>query len=353
MAGARPGHRRSGDFGGKVDNSDVKQVALITVVAVAAAASLDAQRRGARFIQRRITARATTSETITSQNRTRRYLLHIPSTLDAAQAAPLVLVYHGGSDTPEHTETMTRFSDLADREHFVVAYLEGIQKSWADGRASTPAETLGVDDVAFSRAVVADIGTRRRIEARRVYATGPSNGGIFANRLGCDAADTFAAIGPVIGGLASNLVSQCRPSAPIAVAAVQGVADQVVPFDGGAVGEDLRPAHGGRIEGSRATEAFWASANGCSATPNVTRLASRANDGTSVARREHGGCRGGVAVVWYEIEGGGHRWPPAEVGGPAERLIGRKLGVSSQNLDATSALWAFFKAHPKTDRVSR
>jgi poly(3-hydroxybutyrate) depolymerase len=55
-----------------------------------------------------------------------------------------------------------------------------------------------------------------------------------------------------------------------------------------------------------------------------------------------------VEVVWYEIEGGGHRWHGHLSPRPGlERLVQRTLGVSSQNIDATEALWAFFKAHPK------
>jgi len=30
-----------------------------------------------------------------------------------------------------------------------------------------------------------------------------------------------------------------------------------------------------------------------------------------------------------------------------ERELRRKLGISSQNIDATETLWAFFEAHPR------
>lgn len=70
-------------------------------------------------------------------------------------------------------------------------------------------------------------------------------------------------------------------------------------------------------------------------------------DGTAMTKKEYGGCRNMTAVVWYEIEGGGHRWPPHQGGDALERFVRPRLGVSSQNIDASEVIWEFFKAHPK------
>ncbi len=162
-------------------------------------------------------------------------------------------------------------------------------------------------------------------------------------------ADTLAAIAPVIGPMASNIASRCRPSAPIAIVSIQGMVDPLMPFRGGEEGEDSRNhlGEGGRIESARASEARWRSLDGCSANPVVTTLPARIDDGTSVTRRASAGCRAGTDVTWYDIQGGGHRWPPNQARGPAEALARRAFGISSQNIDATATLWAFFSAHPK------
>jgi len=286
------------------------------------------------------------SHKINFQNRDRRYLLHAPP--QSGRPAPLVLVFHGGSDTPENMEEISGFSALADRGGFIVAYPEGVERAWADGRNSTPPERAGVDDVGFARAVVADIGRRFEIDRRRIYATGPSNGGIFAIRLGCEAADMLAAIGPVIAGIAEPFAASCRPSEPIAVVGIQSVADPMVPFGGGEVGEHNQFARGGRVEGSRATQELWRTLDGCRPEPQVTALPRLVDDGTSVAKRAYEGCRAGADVEWFEIAGGGHRWPPHTAARPlAERFARRELGVSSQNIDATATLWTFFLAHAK------
>ena len=287
-------------------------------------------------------ASKTESVTLAFQGTTRRYLVHIP---DAPNGA-LVLAFHGGQETPENQQQISHFDALSDRSRFIVAYPEGIGKSWADGRGTTNAERQGVDDVGFARAVVMDIARTHAIDRMRIYATGPSNGGIFVNRLGCEAPDLFVAIAPVIGAIASKLAPGCRPAAAIAVVGVQSVKDPVVPFAGGEVGVHTPGTAGGTVEGSRATQELWRSINGCDPTPASTPLHAAVHDGTSVMRRAYAGCK--ADVVWYEIEGGGHRWPPHHTQGPAETLARRTLGVSSQNIDASETIWAFFASHART-----
>jgi len=295
-----------------------------------------AERRAARGA-----ATTATRVTLTFQGMTRSYLLHVPPAPDGA----LLLAFHGGGETPENEEQISGFNTLADRERFLVAYPEGIGKSWADGRGTTNADKQGVDDVGFAKAMVNDIAKTHAVDRARVYATGASNGGIFSNTLGCRAADTFAAVAPVIGTIATAVAPTCRPSSPMPIVGVQGVADPVVPFAGGTVGGTLEgAAAGGQVQSSRATQELWRSLNGCSATATETTLPVRVQDGTSVTKREYGGCRNSASVVWYEIAGGGHRWPPHQASAAAERMADRLLGVSSQNLDASDVIWSFFQS---------
>ncbi|HEX5110472.1 MAG TPA: PHB depolymerase family esterase [Vicinamibacterales bacterium] len=272
---------------------------------------------------------------LTFQNRVREYLLHVPATPNGA----LVLAFHGGGSTAEQMERISALDALADREHFIVAYPEAFERSWADGRNETSAEKRGVDDVGFAKAVVADIGRTHPVDRSRVFATGLSNGAILTHRLACEAADVVAAIAPVIGAITRTVAASCRPSAPVAVVGIQGVADPAVSFEGGG------PA-GEMLYGSRATQELWRSLNGCSPAPNTMALPVVSQDGTSVERRTYANCRARSDVVWYEIRGGGHRWPP-HLEGQNEAFALRENGVSSQNLNASEVIWAFFSAHPR------
>jgi len=69
--------------------------------------------------------RSTVSHQVESGGLVRMYSLHVPPAL-GPEPAPLVLVFHGGGGNGPGTERLTRFSALADRERFLVAYPEGI-----------------------------------------------------------------------------------------------------------------------------------------------------------------------------------------------------------------------------------
>jgi polyhydroxybutyrate depolymerase len=261
------------------------------------------------------------------QGRMREYLIHLPS----APNGSLVLAFHGGGSSAAQLQRVTGLDTLADREHFIVAYPEAFERSWADGRNETSAEKQGVDDVGFAKAVIADIAMRHSIDGSRVFATGLSNGAILTHRLGCEAAETFAAIAPVIGAMAKNTSASCRPRRPLPIVAIQGRNDPSVHFEGNE-----------HFLSSRATEETWRSLNGCVSAVASTPLPVLVKDGTSVERRSYAGCRERADVVWYEIEGGGHRWPPETVSDARSQA---ENGVSSQNLNASEVIWAFFKDH--------
>jgi len=274
------------------------------------------------------------------QDRMRQYLLYVP----AMPNGSLVLVFHGGGQVAAQIRRISGFDALADREHFIVVYPQAFERSWADGRGVTSAEKQGVNDVAFAKAVVADVARTHVVDRTRVFATGLSNGAALSYRLGCEAADTFAAIAPVAGTIAAGLAEPCRPTQPVAVVGVHGLADPSMPFDGGYVGGS---PGGGQVRGVRATQELWRSLNGCAPAVMVTPLAVAVQDGTSVTRRSYANCRGNGDVVAYEIQRGGHRWPPFAFDGPTEALVQRENGLSSRNIDATETIWRFFAGHAR------
>jgi polyhydroxybutyrate depolymerase len=309
-----------------------------------AASTADSQRITRPIGRRGSTAQSYTQRiTLAFQGRQRHYLLHVP----AKSSGALLLAFHGGGETPENQEEISGFDALSDAQGFIVAYPEGIDKSWADGRGTTSADKLKIDDVGFARAIVANIGRTYKVDPKRVFATGPSNGGIFVSRLGCEASDVFAGIAPVIGTIATALAPNCRPTNSITVVGVQGIADPVVPFNGGNVGGSIeKAAAGGAVEGSRATQELWRSLNGCD--PTVTSKTDRpASDRTVATTRTYSGCRQGVTVIWFEVAGGGHRWYPHQASGVAARVADSKLGKSAKAIDASSVIWGIFATHPR------
>ena len=67
----------------------------------------------------------------------------------------------------------------------------------------------------------------------------------------------------------------------------------------------------------------------------------------------HFPLRKGTEVVFYKIDGGGHRWPggnypqaiPASKAQPEEARA--KRGARCDDFDASEVIWEFFKSHPR------
>jgi polyhydroxybutyrate depolymerase len=290
-------------------------------------------------------AENTQEKTIEVGDRHRTYYLHVPANLPVDKPAPLVLVFHGGGGTALGMERyLTHFSDLADREGFLVAYPEGVDKNWNDGRdnpSSTPARK-NVDDLAFVMAMIDEIGKEHQVDAKRIFSTGISNGAIFSHYLAANHAEKIAAIAPVVGGIADPFYQKFQPAEPVSVLILQGTSDPLVPYDGGKIGI-AGMGDRGKVIGTDETVKLWVQRDGCQTEPVEEALPDpESNDGCTIKRFTYGKGQGGTEVVLYKIEGGGHTWP----GGPQyfpQFLIGRVC----RDVNATQVIWDFFKAHPK------
>lgn len=277
-------------------------------------------------------------QSLTVQKRTRTYLLHLPKGYTVEQVYPLVFLFHGGAGSGSKIAGQTGFSDYADREGFVAVYPDGIKHNWNDGRDTTDAYKAGADDIGFVRALVAELTRQYRVDEKRIFAAGVSNGGFFTQRLACEMADVFAAVGTVSASMPTKLAPRCNPSVPVSALVIQGTADPGIPIGGGVI---TGFGDGGVVESAENTLKLWVLKNACLGAPQKEMLPPTVNDGTRVERTLHESCQNGTAVAYYIIHGMGHGWPPKRPQAP------RVAGPTSQNIDATQTIWQFFKTHPK------
>lgn len=266
--------------------------------------------------------------------RARSYIVHVPASLPEGPSA-VVLVFHGGGGNAENARRMSHFDVAADRHGFVAVFPDGTGRqrdrllTFNAGNCCGTALDNRVDDVAFTRALIEDLGRAVAIDRQRLFVTGMSNGGMLSYRLACEAADLFAAAAPVAG---ANNLEACLPSTPVALLAVHGTADRSVKFDGGPTDPAIRLDTHDRVDRSvdDSIRPFLDLAR-CTPPPAVTR--------SGEAERRVYACTGGAVEVLAVI-GGGHAWPGGE--------RGSNLGdTPSRTVDATEAIWGFFAAHPR------
>ena len=150
------------------------------------------------------------------QGRDRSYLVHLPPQADAGATLPVVVNFHGGGGNARGQRDYSRMDQLADEAGFVVVYpegtgrLDGFLLTWNAGSCCGYAADHDIDDVGFIRAVLADLSSVARVDERRVYATGLSNGAMMAYRLAAEAPDLVAAIAPVAGAAPIEPVPDMR-----------------------------------------------------------------------------------------------------------------------------------------------
>ncbi len=277
----------------------------------------------------------TADESVTVDGLRREYHVALPD--DAGPAPGAVLVFHGGGGTGAAMLEQNPMTAAAEAGGFLAVFPEGIDGHWTDGRASRAG---GPDDVAFVRAMVAQLVADHGVDPDRVFATGMSNGAIFTYRLACDAPGLVRAIAPVAGTMPADYMPRCAPAQGTPVMMFNGTDDGLMPYGGGRPERSrLIGLFRGEVDemvSAPETLAFWARMNGCGGPQRETALPDATADGTTVTRIALD-C--GAATL-FRIEGGGHTWP----GSTAPRVAPRLTGTVSMDIDATATMVAFFRA---------
>jgi polyhydroxybutyrate depolymerase len=230
----------------------------------------------------------------------------------AAAGAPLVVVLHGARGSAADMRANLGWDALADREGLVIAYPDGLDRTWNAGACCGPARDRRIDDVGFLDALVATL--RRDDGVGDVYAVGFSNGAMMSYAWACARPGALAGIGPVAGALTVG----CPAPAPLTVVAVHGTGDERVPIAGG------RGPSGVLFPSLDASLAPFRTAAACPASP--------APIVEGPARVDVRVCAG-HAVVSDIVDGLPHVWPGA----------GPDAGEAAGPLDATGFLWAHLR----------
>lgn len=235
-------------------------------------------------------AGATQVKKLLSGGLERDYRVHVSARLPGDSPLPVVLAFHGRGSRGADIEAASGLLPVSDREGFLLVSPDGTgsPRGWGAGASMS---NWPVDDVAFVNGLLDRLETDFCVDTTRIYAVGYSNGGFLASRLACALGGRLAAIVPVAG--LSMPAEPCGGA--VAVLAIHGTADEVVPFNGGAVRTVYRYA------GVRAVLAGWSLLNGCGGAPSIQRLSPRA------VREEQHGCRRPVSLV--SLAGRGHEWP--------------------------------------------
>lgn len=295
----------------------------------------------------------------------RPFKLYLPPTYTPARPVPLLVALHGCMQDPDDFATGTRFNLLADEHTFLVLYPQqtnlhrsGRCWSWYDALS----QQRGSGEPAILAGMIDEVRAQYAIDSERIYLAGLSAGGAMAAIMGACYPDYFAAIG-IHSGLeykAARGLSGAR------TALLRGGPDPVLQGKFAHLAADsaarVLPVivfHGTRdyrvypINGEQVIRQF-ASMN---AYAHVTYAGDDPPDeiispAASSVHTVHapGGhsytvstytLDGQVVMQKYLVEGLGHAWSGGSKAPPATY-------TDPRGPDASTILWDFFVAHPKT-----
>jgi polyhydroxybutyrate depolymerase len=274
--------------------------------------------------------------------------VHVPAGLSGP--APVVLFFHGGGGDADGQEQSVGLLPFSDEHGFVLVRGEGwlvpsgFGRVWNAGACCGAGDDTGsgVDHVAAVDAFLGRLEAELCVDPRRVYATGHSNGGMFAFRLACELSGRIAAVAPNAAFLMNRDLDvepavelfACAPPRPVPTLQLHGMADTCAPFAGGSssgLESATRPPVSYGLETLRA-------ANGC----EDTRSSITFENG---AARCESWCAGTAKeVTLCTVEGAGHVWPGSSVYPPTTQQL--CSGTTTEDLDANQTIWSFFQAHP-------
>lgn len=270
--------------------------------------------------------------TIDVEGLRRSYIVNLPPAYyeDTATYA-LVIGLHGTGGNAKQFEEHYRFSEKADEAGFIAVYPNGVPsdgrmaiRSWNAGSCCDYAMRNNIPDVQFISNLIDKMTGSYRVDPRRVYVTGMSNGGMMAYRLAAELPGKIAAIAPV----SSNMV--CNPPAAQARAVpilhLHSVWDEIVPYYGGInkAGYYFSPVD--------SVLRVWSQRNRYNPEQQVV------TDDERYKLIQWLDQNGEPSIVHYLTKDGGHSWPGGRQARPGADLPSKVIG-------ANDLIWEFFSRH--------
>ncbi len=247
----------------------------------------------------------------------RRYVVWRPIPRRRKDPVPVVLGFHGGGGTLEQWEQHPALHTARTAADFVIVYPEGYHRTWNAGLCCGDALQANIDEVKFVRALLKDLASIIKIDRRRIYATGFSNGAMLCYYLACAMSEEIAAIAPVGGGMS---VSACTPTRPVPIFHLHGLADEWAPYDSGqSIASPQMPPVADGI-------AFWRAVNDAGDEARERMFGGHAECTT------YSGGPSDAQIRVCLIPGLGHHWPGGDQT-PRTGVDARRFGPRGPAID--------------------
>ena len=183
----------------------MKRLSIFLLCALACALSIHA------YKQQKVTIK------VNGENREMQ--VYTPNTVSSN--LPLMIVTHGMNQDAGYQASCDHMYELIDKEKFIIAYLQGIGRTW---------DTGGTKDRDFVFQTIDELHAKYNINKNRVYWSGFSMGSALIYHCMADAVDKIAAFAPT-SGIAFGGKEWQRCSKPINVIHCHAYGDNVFKYN--------------------------------------------------------------------------------------------------------------------------
>ncbi|MBO9659185.1 MAG: dienelactone hydrolase family protein [Chitinophagaceae bacterium] len=270
---------------------------------------------------------------ITVDGLVRTYTLNLPPNYYESDNFSLIIAMHGGGGSGEQFESTSLLTQKANASGFIVVYPDGVKsdgllqaRTWNAGGCCDYAVAKNINDVGFIRQLISKLTSSYKIDPKKVYATGHSNGGMLSYRLACEVADKIAAI--AVSGCSMMVTQPCNASRAVPILHMHSEKDTNVPVNGG-YGTGPSNAYYHPLD---SVFNVWSQKNVCTIPNQVVTTTAK------YTLRKWSGCNNSTTIEYYLTKDGGHAWP----GGLPGSVIG---DTPSTAISANDLLWEFFQRY--------
>ncbi len=261
----------------------------------------------------------------------RTYHLNLPPNYYENSDLPLVIAMHGGGGSASQCEDDYSLTIKANKENFAIVYPEGVQsdgilkaRTWNSGTCCDYAADKNIDDVKFISLLIDELLKNYKLNSKKVYVTGMSNGAMMSYRLACEIPNKITAIAAVSGPM--SLLNECKSTKPIPILHLHSILDKKVPFDGGTgIVGNVFPA-------TTAGLTIWSKLNECKTLAKVIK------DDANYKQTQWLDCKNNAIITLYLTKDGGHSWP----GSVKSRVAADE---PSTVISANDVIFEFFKLY--------
>ena len=260
----------------------------------------------------------------------RSFLIYIPTNIK--ENAPLVVAIHGYTSSAKTLMGYSGINQVADKEGFLVAYPQGTKDSRDNNFFNVGYEFHSdskVNDVNFIREIVLNLTKDYKLNSKRVFATGMSNGGDMSYLLACTSSDLFTAVAPVAGVMMKDTLENCNPEKKIPIFEIHGTKDSISKFEGDMNNEDKWGAY----YDLPSTIEFWVNKHALNEKETIQLENKNIEDGTTITFERYWSDESQREVWFYIVNDGNHTWPG---------MTGLFSRTANQDINSAEEIWKFF-----------